>query len=240
MDRDNLRAHLVECCTLMGIEINEQQVEKLLRFAALVDAGNRQMNLTRITSEAEFAVKHLVDCLAVRNTGFAFKGTGVDVGSGAGFPGIVIASCLTKDPVVLIDSVDKRVRFLREVREALKLEHVQCVHGRAEDLAWDPQYREQFQWATARAVAPLPVLLEYCIPFLSVGGHFIAFKGSSFPEELKQAHNAITQLNVSVVRQDHLQLPFAMGERWIAIFRKEAATSEKYPRKAGIPSKKPL
>lgn len=224
----------------MCIEINSHQVEQLLKFAKLVEAGNRQMNLTRITSEAEFAVKHFVDCLAVQKTGFTFKGKGIDVGSGAGFPGVVIASCFTSDPVVLVDSMEKRVRFLREVSEALQLRHVSCVHGRAEDLARDSHYREQFQWAAARAVAPLPVLLEYCVPFLSVGGHFIAFKGSGFPDELKAAVNAIKLLNLSIVDQHRLQLPFEMGERWIVNFRKEAATPSQYPRKAGIPRRKPL
>ncbi|MFY9436751.1 MAG: 16S rRNA (guanine(527)-N(7))-methyltransferase RsmG [Limnochordia bacterium] len=240
MDRESLRSHLIEACSLMAIEIRTDQVEQLLRFAAMVEAGNQRMNLTRIESEKEFAVKHLVDCLAVQKTNFGFSGRGIDVGSGAGFPGVVIASCLTTDPVVLVDSLEKRVGFLREVSKALQLSHVECVHSRAEDLARNPSYRERFQWATARAVAPLPALLEYCVPFLAVGGHFIAFKGSSFPEELKAAGNAVKLLNASLIQQYHFQLPFDMGERWLAVFRKEAATSAKYPRKAGIPNKKPL
>lgn len=240
MDRENLRTHLIRGCALMCIEINSHQVEQLLKFAKLVEAGNRQMNLTRITSEAEFAVKHFVDCLAVQKTGFTFKGKGIDVGSGAGFPGVVIASCFTSDPVVLVDSMEKRVRFLREVCETLQLNHVSSIHGRAEELARDPQYREAFQWATARAVAPLPVLLEYCTPFLSVGGYFIAFKGSSFPEELKTAANAVKLLNLSVIQRELLQLPFDMGECWIVRFRKEAETPDQYPRKAGVPAKRPL
>lgn len=111
MDRESLRSHLIEACSLMAIEIRTDQVEQLLRFAAMVEAGNQRMNLTRIESEKEFAVKHLVDCLAVQKTDFGFSGRGIDVGSGAGFPGVVIASCLTTDPVVLVDSLEKRVGF---------------------------------------------------------------------------------------------------------------------------------
>ena len=240
MDREKLRTTLIRGCALLEIKINSHQVEQLLKFADLIAETNQHMNLTRITSEAEFAVKHFVDCLALQKIGFDFKGSGIDVGTGAGFPGVVIASCLTSDPVVLLDSLEKRVKFLQKVTAELKLEHVKCIHSRAEDAAREPQYRETFQWATARAVAPLPVLLEYCAPFIEVGGCFIAMKGSNIEAELEDAANAIKVLNLTVEDQYRFDLPFEMGARTIIKFRKESAISEQYPRKAGIPTKKPL
>lgn len=240
MDKEKLRTTLIRGCSLLKIEINSHQVEQLLKFADLIEEANQQMNLTRITSEEDFAVKHLVDCLALQITGLDFTGRGIDVGSGAGFPGIVIASCLTRDPIILLDSLEKRVKFLQNVADELNLDHVTCIHGRAEDAARDPDYREKFQWVTARAVAPLPVLLEYCAPFIEVGGYFVAMKGSNVESELEEAANAIKLLNLSIVDQREFELPFDMGGRSIIIFKKESAISEKYPRKAGIPSKKPL
>ncbi len=240
MDKVKLHDMLVEGCALLDISISPNQIEKLLLFASMIEETNQKMNLTRIISEQDFAIKHFVDCLALQKIDFSFNGAGIDVGSGAGFPGIVVASCLTNDKIVLLDSLEKRVKFLKQVTKQLDLQHVTCLHGRAEDLAHEKEYRSQFQWVVARAVAPLPVLLEYCVPFVEVGGSFIAMKGSNVAEELKAAENAVNTLNVTVQDEYEFELPFNMGSRTIIRFIKKSQISKEYPRKAGIPSRKPL
>lgn len=172
--------------------------------------------------------------------GFDFNGSGIDVGSGAGFPGIVIAGCITDSPVTLLDSLEKRVNFLLQVKDKLNLTNIQCVHSRAEDLARDKTYRESFMWVTARAVAPLPVLLEYCAPFVKVGGYFLAMKGNRADDEISNAKNAIRVLGLELNSVHKFELPLSMGERSIIKFKKKIPISEGFPRKAGIASKKPL
>jgi len=240
MDINQLRTTLIRGCALADIDIHSHMVEQLLKYAQLIETANQQMNLTSITSVEEFAIKHFVDCLLLQKIGFDFHSPGIDIGTGAGFPGIVIAACFSNAPITLLDSLEKRIKFLLQVKEELQLENVRCVHARAETLAHDRQYREKFNWAVARAVAPLPVLLEYCTPYVKVNGHFIAMKGSNAEAEIAAAERASEILNIRIEEKYHFKLPFEMGERTIVKFRKISSTPPQYPRKAGVPAKKPL
>lgn len=144
--------------------------------------------------------------------------------------------------MTLLDSLEKRVNFLLQVKDKLNLTNVECVHARAEDLARDKNYREKFTWATARAVAPLPVLLEYCAAFVEVGGYFLAMKGNQnrADDEISDAKNAIKVLGLELISVYKFELPLNMGERTIIKLKKKSPISRGFPRKAGIPSRKPL
>ncbi len=240
MDITTLKETLVRECEGVGIELDEIQIDRLVEFARLVLETNQYMNLTGIIEAEEFAIKHLIDCLLLSKTGFPFRGSGIDVGTGPGFPGIVIACGISDAPILLLDSLEKRVNFLLQVKEKLALSNLSCVHGRAEDLAQDKQYRQKFNWVTARAVAPLSILLEYCTPFIKIGGEFLAMKGSQGEEEIEESRKAIKILGLKLMQVHHYQLPKNMGDRTIIQFKKESPTPREYPRKAGIPSKKPL
>ncbi len=242
MDIQVIKEIITKECAVLDIYITAEQVDLMMHFAKLVFEANKRMNLTRITSNEEFAVKHLIDCLLLSKVGCDFKGSGIDVGSGAGFPGVVIAGCITTSPVTLLDSLEKRVNFLLQVKDKLSLTNVECVHARAEDLARDKNYREKFTWATARAVAPLPVLLEYCAAFVEVGGYFLAMKGNQnrADDEISDAKNAIKVLGLELISVYKFELPLNMGERTIIKMKKKIPISKGFPRKAGIPSKKPL
>lgn len=240
MDRDLLKEWLVKGCTIAEIELESWQLAKLLDYADLVLETNKTMNLTRITSMEEFAIKHFVDCLLLAKVPVEFQSKGIDIGTGAGFPGVVLACYYPESEISLLDSLAKRVNFLKNVKQQLGLNKVSCIHQRAEDLAQDPEHREAYQWVTARAVASLPVLIEYCSPFVQVNGHFIAMKGGDVSEELEESSFAMQQLGLELVSVEQFSLPFSMGDRSIIIYHKKSHVPAQYPRKAGIPNKKPL
>lgn len=240
MDRELLQEWLIKGCDEAEISLEKQELEKLLNFADLVLETNKTMNLTRITSMEEFAIKHFVDCLLLSKVGVDFTGKGIDVGTGAGFPGIVLASSYPDSQITLLDSLAKRISFLDLVAKRLKLSHVTNVHSRAEDLAHDNKHREQYDWVTARAVAGLPVLMEYCAPFVKIGGYFIAMKAGDVDQEIGESKFAMKELGLQLDKVEEFMLPFDMGGRNIIVFRKKSKVPREYPRKAGIPSKKPL
>ncbi|EEG76927.1 16S rRNA (guanine(527)-N(7))-methyltransferase RsmG [Dethiobacter alkaliphilus] len=208
-------------------------------YRQLVEA-NRQVNLTRITEPAEVMIKHFLDSLEVLSACREFKGPLLDVGTGAGLPGIPLKIACPQISLTLLDSSKKRVSFLKDLVSALELENVTVIHGRAEDYARQDDYREQFPFVVSRAVARLNVLAELCLPFVSQNGYFVAYKGPEGATELQEAQNALSQLGGAPGKEWRYQLPENMGERSLLFLRKLETTPAKYPRKAGLPEKRPL
>lgn len=222
-----------------GIVLPDGAAEKFLAYGRVLAEYNRQLNLTRITGEQDTTVKHFLDSLELARF-LAAEDNLLDVGSGAGFPGIPLKIALPALKVTLLESQKKKCRFLEEAIRILELENIEVVNGRAEDLARHPGFREKFAVVTARALAPLPVLLELCIPFVRPGGLFAAYKGPDYESELARASFALKEL-AAVKKSIHLyELPGGAGERALLFFRRTGPLPDRYPRKAGIPAKRPL
>lgn len=228
----------------LGLSLHTETTDKLYRYMDMVLFKNQQMNLTTITEPTEFIIKHLIDSLscAYQNHLDSLK-TIVDVGTGAGFPGIPLAIAFPDKHFFLFDSLNKRVTFLKEVCTELSLDNVQLAHGRAEDFGHSTEHREKYDLCVSRAVASLPVLSEYCLPFVKVNGAFAAYKTNS--EELKSSNSAISKLGGKVVDQFYLsffQEPFFqfLSAHQIIYIKKVKQTSLQFPRKPGEATKKPL
>ena len=225
----------------LNISIDEDQKSKFAKYYSLLLEKNKVMNLTRITDEEEIIIKHFVDSLMIAKVVEMEKEESlIDVGTGAGFPGIPIKIIWPEIKVTLLDSLDKRVGFLKEVIEELELEGIEAVHGRAEDSGQDANYRENFDLCVSRAVADLSVLSEYCVPFVKEQGKFVSYKADGSEEEIHNASNAIETLGGSLERIATVKLPGTDINRQFAIARKIEKTGSKFPRKAGKPSKNPL
>ena len=224
-----------------GIPLNAVQAEKFETYHRMLIEANARFNLTRVPDdEAEAIDRNYLDCIALLAIGLPeARASLIDVGSGAGFPGIPLAICLPETRIVLMDSLGKRVEFLHSVIEALHL-NARAVHLRAEDGARKPEYREAFDLATARAVAPLNLLCEYLLPFVKPGGRMLALKGPGLDEEVAAAENALSILGGRFLRSDALPIPGRDWDHRAAWIEKVAPTSDKYPRRAGKPEKKPL
>ncbi len=224
-----------------GIVLSERQREQFCRYNDLLLEWNGKMNLTAITAPREVAVKHMIDSLTAYDEVW-FRGvTAVaDVGTGAGFPGLPLKIFRPALRLTLIDSLAKRVRFLEETVAALGLEGVACVHARAEEAARQKEYRERFDVVVSRAVANLPVLAEYALPFVKPGGSFLALKGAKYQEEADAAGHALATLGGRLDEIRPIHLPGLTDKRAILHIRKESPTPAAYPRKAGTPEKKPL
>jgi 16S rRNA (guanine527-N7)-methyltransferase len=220
-------------------DITEEQIDKLYRHMNMVLEKNRVMNLTSIEDPYEFVVKHILDSLTAAEYVKDCR-TIIDVGTGAGFPGMPLKLLYPDKEVTFLDSTAKKVEFIRECGSALSVEPARYVHGRAEDIGHLPEYRGKFDCAVARAVASLPVLAEYCIPLLKKGGIFVAMKSSNVDEELDSCKNALSELRSTFVRCDRFFLTNTDIARSIVVFQLTGTVPEKYPRKAGLPSKKPL
>lgn len=220
-------------------DIQEEKIEQLLRYKDILKEWNEKINLTAIEEDREIIIKHFIDSISIVPFIKKHESKTIDVGTGAGFPGIPLKVVLKSLDVTLLDSLDKRVKFLNEVILQLKLSGISAVHGRAEDFGANPVYREKFDIAVARAVANLPVLLEYCLPFVKLDGIFIAMKGSS-TDEVKESKKALEILGGKVEEVKEFTLPFSDHKRNIIIVRKLRQTPTKFPRKAGKPSKEPL
>ena len=237
---DNIRL-LDDSLKKLNISIDEDQKSKFSKYYSLLLEKNKVMNLTRITDEEEIITKHFVDSLMIAKVVDMEKVESlIDVGTGAGFPGIPIKIMWPEIKVTLLDSLDKRVGFLQEVIEELDLEGAKAIHGRAEDFGQDDNYREKFDLCASRAVADLSVLSEYCIPFVKEQGEFISYKADGSEEEIHNAKNAIEVLGGSLERIATETIPGTDIKRQFAVIRKIEKTDSKYPRKAGKPSKKPL
>ncbi|MBR3624528.1 MAG: 16S rRNA (guanine(527)-N(7))-methyltransferase RsmG [Selenomonadaceae bacterium] len=220
-----------------GLEVNLEREKKFGAFYRLIIEWNEKMNLTAITEEDEFVRKHILDSLS----GLDYIGTGriLDLGSGAGFPGIPLKIYNEAYNITFLDALKKRLHFLDEVANNLSLQNVTTIHGRAEDLA-KTDLRESFDTVVSRAVASLPVLSEYALPFLKVGGTFIAWKGSKAKDEAKESEKALKVLGGELEEIKEVAIPKLTEERALIIIRKSKTTPKEYPRKPGTPQKKPL
>ena len=232
---------MLDSAAAMGIAMTRAQAEQIDQYPAMLTEANRQFNLTRVPDELrEAADRNYLDCIAPLAHGWP-EGVRslVDVGSGAGFPGIPLSIMLPEVHVVMVDSLDKRVKFLKSVIDALEL-NAEAVHARAEDAARRPELRERFDMAVARAVAPMCVLCEYLLPFVRVGGRMLALKGPSLEDELADAVRAVDVLGGSVGGVETVEIPGRDWSHRLAYIDKIAPTPGQYPRKAGVPEKKPL
>ncbi|AVX32301.1 16S rRNA m(7)G-527 methyltransferase [Carboxydocella thermautotrophica] len=215
--------------------------EQLARYAQLLVEWNKKINLTAITEEKEIAVKHFYDCIYPARFLDLTPGLKViDVGTGAGFPGLALKIAYPELQVTLLDSLQKRTIFLQTVIDELGLKGIEVIHGRAEEVARQKGQREKYDLAVSRAVAALPVLLEYTAPFVKVGGRIAAWKGPNLLEEKESAHKALVVLGADWLTQYDYELPFAMGKRALGVMQKISSTPGTYPRKAGTPEKRPI
>ena len=222
-----------------GVSLTDTQVEQFDLYRELLKEWNQKINLTAIEEDKEIVLKHFIDSLSIMPYLNDDSVRLIDVGTGAGFPGIPLKICADNIEVTLLDSLEKRIKFLNEIISSLKLSGIRAVHSRAEDAGTDKTFREKYDICVARAVANLPVLLEYCLPFVKINGIFIAMKGSS-TEEFDKCEKALDILGGKIEKIDKLLLPDSNIERNVIVVRKFRQTPTKYPRKAGKPSKEPL
>ena len=224
--------------------LTDSQLNQFRLFYINLVEWNRIMNLTTIEDEEDVYIKHFLDSLSILQfvpRGTFCKGFSViDVGTGAGFPGLPLAISFPEARFTLVDSLGKRIRFLNDTLEKTGIHNVECVHARAEDLGRDPTHREMYDLAVSRAVAGLNVLNEYCLPFVRTGGSFISYKSDKVSEELEGGIRAAAKLKAELEQTKSFQLPETDYHRTLVVFRKTGTTPLKYPRRAGIPSKEPL
>lgn len=225
----------------IGIELNSGQLEKFDKYYELLIEWNKVMNLTGITEYEEVIEKHFVDSLAlVKVCELNDIHTLIDVGTGAGFPGIPLKIAFPHIRVTLLDSLNKRIKFLNHVINELELKDVCTIHGRAEDYARQEEYRESYDLGVSRAVANLATLSEYCLPYVRTGGLFISYKSGDIDEEIKDSEKAVQVLSGRVEDVVKFQLPGTDIHRSFVKINKVKKCSMKYPRKAGLPGKEPI
>ena len=223
----------------MGVSFSVKQTEQFFEYMNLLIEWNEKMNLTAITEPDEIILKHFIDSITILKE-LEDGSKLVDVGTGAGFPGIPLSIMNPTLKITLVDSLNKRLIFLQEVVNKLKLENIEIVHARAEEFGQNKKYREQFDISTSRAVANLSTLSEYLIPLVKVGGKVISMKAAEAKQELNEAKKAIEVLGGTVEKVDEFNLPQSDIGRTVIIIRKNKITPNKYPRKPGTPSKEPI
>lgn len=240
--------YLISLTKKLNINLSKEQVEAFIKYYELLVEWNEKINLTAITQYEEVCLKHFVDSMSIVNAFSSydealefFSGKKlIDVGTGAGFPGVCLKFLFPELNITLMDSLDKRIKFLNEVIKELSLDKIETVHARVEEFAKKSEFREQFDFATARAVASLPVLSEYCLPFVKLGGEFIAYKSEKADEEVSLSQHAFSVLGGKLKKNVSFVLPETDYKRAIIVINKEKSTPSGYPRKAGTPVKKPL
>lgn len=225
----------------LGIKQDQNQLERFHKFYQLLIEWNKVMNLTGITEYEDVVEKHFVDSLSIiKAIDLSGIHTVIDVGTGAGFPGIPLKIAFPHLRVVLLDSLNKRIKFLDEVISQLELTEIRTIHGRAEEYARKEEYREQFDLCVSRAVANLSTLSEYCLPYIQVGGIFVPYKSGEIDDEVEQSKKAVRILGGNIKEVMKFELPGTDIHRSFVLIHKEQHTQKKYPRKAGIPAKEPL
>lgn len=230
-----------DACSDVNIDFNNEIYDKFIMYKELIKEWNNKINLTAITDDEEIIKKHFIDCIKI----FTFEPLKnvknvIDVGTGAGFPGIPMSILKPDFNMVLLDSLNKRVNFLNLVKSELKLPNLTNLHGRAEDYGREAAYRENFDAAVSRAVANLAVLSEYCIPYVKVGGYFIALKGPGADEEIMEGKVAVKKLGGDIEEVIKVNIEGSDLKHNLVIIRKVTETPSVYPRKAGTAAKKPI
>ena len=238
MDLIDFSKELQEKANQINIDIQKEQIEKCYHYMNLLLEWNEKINLTAITDPKEVILKHFIDSFTIHKY-IEKKKKVIDVGTGAGFPGIPISILEQDIEMTLLDSLQKRIQFLEEVIQSLTLQNIHTIHARVEEFANNKKERETYDVATSRAVAPLNVLLEYLLPLVKVGGICICMKGSR-TEEIEEAKNAFNILGGKIEKIEKITLPNSDIQRNIIIVRKLKNTPPKYPRKPGTPSKEPI
>ena len=226
---------------ILGNILDDIKIQKFQKYYELLVDWNEKINLTAITEKTEVATKHFLDSILITESGKFTPGAKViDVGTGAGFPGLPLKIFDESLNVTLMDSLGKRINFLNEVKIALSLENVETIHSRAEDLGQDKNHRERYDIAVSRAVANLSTLSELCLPFVKVGGYFISLKGPNVENEISDAKKAIKLLGGEIENVVNYDIPGTDLNHNMVIIKKVSNTSTKYPRKAPKPAKEPL
>lgn len=232
---------LNEGCRQMGISLTEEQTEQFMLYYEKLIEVNQVMNLTAITEFEDVMRKHFLDSLTlVKAVDIKNVKRVLDLGTGAGFPGIPLKIAFPDTEFVLLDSLNKRVKFLYDIIELCRLKKIQAVHGRAEELAGKKEYRESFDLCVSRAVANLSSLSEYCLPYVEKGGLFVSYKSGNIQEELEAAGYAIQILGGRIKDTVKFKLPGSDMDRSLVVIEKIKETPARYPRRAGIPSREPL
>jgi 16S rRNA (guanine527-N7)-methyltransferase len=237
MEKEEFSKELIEKASKIDVQINEEQVEKFYNYMNLLLEWNEKINLTAITEPKEIILKHFIESITIQK--YINKNDKiVDVGTGAGFPGIPLNIIKDSAKYTLVDSLNKRIKFLDEVINEIELKNMNTVHARIEDFA--KENRENYDIAMSRAVAALNILLEYLLPLVKVGGTCICMKGSNVKEEIANSKNALEILGGKIEKVEEIILPESDMVRNIVIIKKVKNTPTRYPRKAGIPVKEPL
>ena len=226
-------------CEDVGLEFDGEKNNKFIKYKDILKFWNNKINLTTIVEDEDIIKKHFIDCIEI----FKFSplkdiSNVIDIGTGAGFPGIPMKIVNPKIKVVLLDSLNKRINFLNQVISYIELNDIKCIHGRAEDFSKDTEYREKFDAAVSRAVANLTVLSEFCIPYIKLDGYFVAMKGPSVENEIKESRKAVSILGGKI--EDIVKIENDDFNHNLVVIKKIKRTPNMYPRKAGIVSKKPL
>lgn len=241
MEANEFEKRIIEDSKKIGVMLNEQQGKDIRTFTELMKEWNEKINLTKIVEDEEIIPKHIIDSLTLFNTGkLEGEKTLIDVGTGAGFPSIPVKIANPLLKVTLLDSLNKRLKYLDEVIHVLGLENIETLHVRAEDGGRDKIYRDTFDIATARAVANLASLAELCLPFVKIGGFFLCMKGPAYIEELKTGEKAIELLGGKVIETIQCEIPGTDLTHNIIVIEKVKRSPKGYPRKAGMPNSNPI
>ncbi len=235
------KSELASGARQLGIDLSFEQMEKFTIFEALIEKWSQHTNLISANSQEELVARHLLDslsCLVCEHINHQQKI--VDVGSGAGLPGIPVKIARPQVQLTLLEASKKRVEFLKNVVDALELENVKIENARAESFAHQPSNRGSFDIGLARAVAPMPTLLEYVLPLVKINGYFIAHRGPKAPEEVKESGKALKVLGGKLEKLRMVRVPFLNAVRYLVVIRKEERTSDIYPRRIGVPLKRPI
>lgn len=232
---------LMKVFNIPGVDSSDEKLRQLSGYMEGILDFNESINLTAITDRKEFIAKHYIDslmCAAMDEINDA--DTVIDVGTGGGFPGVPLAIAFPEKKFTLIDSLNKRIKIVNQLCDELEIKNVRAIHGRAEELARKKDMREQFDICVSRAVANMATLSEYCLPFVKVGGSFIAYKGPDCESEVKEASNAIEKLGGCLLRIERPEADGVAFDHRLIVVKKIVATAAKFPRKPGTPSKEPM